>query len=85
MCRSQIHKLEQGFEDLEKLIGERELPRDLLQAVHHTTRRQKGIGLSEEQLRERLTRLQEPPILPENRVLPSERFRQQLRNRLSLT
>ena len=66
-CRSQIHKLEHDFEELEKLVGERELPPDILQAVHYMARRQKGIGLSNEQLRERLTKLQGLHILPENR------------------
>ena len=69
-CRSQIHQLEHEFEELEELVGEREVPRDVLQAVHHMARRQKGIGLSEEQLRERLTKLQELHILPEHRVHP---------------
>jgi hypothetical protein len=69
-CRSQIHKLEHDFEELEKLVGERELPRDILQAVHHMARRQKGIGLSNEQLRERLTKLQGLHSLPENRPHP---------------
>jgi hypothetical protein len=54
-CRSQIHQLEHEFQELEKLVGKREVPRDVLQVVHHMARRQKGIGLSEEQLRERLT------------------------------
>jgi hypothetical protein len=69
-CRSQIHQLGQGFEELEKLAAERELPRDVLQTIHHVARRQKGIGLSEEQLRERLTKLQDLHILPEHRVHP---------------
>jgi hypothetical protein len=38
-CRSQIHKLEHDFEELEKLVGERELPPDILQAVHHMAKR----------------------------------------------
>jgi hypothetical protein len=68
-CCSQIHQLEHEFKELEKLVGERELPRDVLQAVHHMARRQKGIALSE-QLRERFSRLQDLHILPENRVHP---------------
>jgi hypothetical protein len=36
--------------------------------VHHLARRQTGIGLSEEQLRDRLTKLQELHILPEYRA-----------------
>ena len=43
-CRSQIHQLEHEFQELEKLVGEREVPRDVLQAVHHIARRQKGVG-----------------------------------------
>jgi hypothetical protein len=68
--RSQIHQLEHEFQELVKLVGEREVPRDVLQAVHHMARRQKGIGLSEEQLRERLNQLRELHILPEDRVHP---------------
>lgn len=29
-CRSQVHQLRQDFEGLEKLAGERDLPRDVL-------------------------------------------------------
>jgi hypothetical protein len=36
--------------------------------MHHTVRRQKGMGLSGNQLRERLNHLQELHILPEHRV-----------------
>jgi hypothetical protein len=67
-CRSQIHRLGQDFEELEKLAAERELPRDVLQTIHHMARRQKTLGLSEPQLRERLNHLQELHILPEHRV-----------------
>ena len=38
-CRSQIHQLDHDFDELEKLVGGRELPRDVLQAVHHMTHR----------------------------------------------
>ena len=69
-CRSQIHQLEHEFEELEKLVGEREVPRDVLQALHRLARRREELGVSEEQLRERLTKLQEPHILPEHRVEP---------------
>ena len=69
-CRSQIHQLEHQFEELEGLVGERDLPRDILQAVHRLSRQQRGIGLSEEQLRERLNKLQELHVLPEHRVHP---------------
>jgi hypothetical protein len=38
--------------------------------VLHLSRQQKGIGLTEAELRERLDRLQELHILPEHRVQP---------------
>jgi hypothetical protein len=69
-CRSQIHQLEHEFEELEKLARERELPRDILQAVHHMSRQRNGLGLTGTQLRERLNQLQELHILPEHRVQP---------------
>jgi DNA-binding Lrp family transcriptional regulator len=62
--------LKVNFADLERLVGERDLPREVLQAVRHLSRRQEGIGLSETELRERLNRLQELNILPEHRVQP---------------
>ena len=68
---SQIHQLGREFEELEKLVAERELPRDVLQAIHHLAGRQKNLGLTETQLRERLNHLQELHILPEHRVQPS--------------
>ena len=71
-CRGQIHQLGQDFEELEKLAGERELPRDVLQAIHHVARRQRVLGLSDRQLRERLNQLQELHILPEHRVQPDQ-------------
>ena len=67
-CRGQIQQLEHEFEELEKLGGERELPRDVLQAIHQMARRTRGVGLSEAELRERLNQLQELHILPEHRV-----------------
>ena len=67
-CCSQIHQLGSDFEELEKLAGEHELPRDVLQTIHHMTRRQRILDLSEPQLRKRLNQLQELHILPEHRV-----------------
>lgn len=69
-CRAHLGRLEGEFADLERLVGEREVPRDVLQAVLHLSRRQEGIGLSETELRERLNHLQELHILPEHRVQP---------------
>ena len=64
-CRSQIHQLGQHFAELEKLAGERELPRDVLQTIHHMACRQRALGLSDAQLRERLNQLHELHVLPE--------------------
>jgi hypothetical protein len=69
-CRAHLGRLEGEFADLERLVGERDLPRDVLQAVRHLSRRQEGIGLSETELRDRLNRLQELHILPEYRIQP---------------
>jgi hypothetical protein len=69
-CRAHLGRLEGEFADLERLVRERELPREVLQAVRHLSRRQEGIGLSETELRERLNRLQELHILPEHRLQP---------------
>ena len=69
-CRAHLGRLEGEFADLERLVRERDLPRDVLQAVRHLSRRQEGIGLSETELRECLDRLQELHILPEHRVQP---------------
>jgi hypothetical protein len=67
-CRAHLGRLESEFADLERLVCECELPREVLQAVLHLSRQQKGIGLSETELRARLNQLQELHILPENRV-----------------
>ena len=69
-CRAHLGRLEGEFADLERLVGERDLPREVLQAVRHLSRRQEGIGLSETELRARLDRLQELHILPEHRIQP---------------
>ena len=59
-------RLEGEFADFERLVGERDLPREVLQAVRHLSRRQEGIGLSETELRERLNRFQDIHILSEH-------------------
>ena len=69
-CRSQIGRLESEFSELEKLAGEHELSRDVLQAMRHLARRSGTLGLSETQLRERLNQLRELHILPEHRTQP---------------
>ncbi|MBV9874079.1 MAG: hypothetical protein JO025_05075 [Verrucomicrobia bacterium] len=69
-CRAHLGRLENEFADLERPVGERDLPREVLQAVRDLSRRQAGLGLSETELRERLDRLQELNILPEHRAEP---------------
>jgi hypothetical protein len=53
---------------VEKLAGKQELPRDVLQAIHHLAQRQQPLGHSDAQLRERLNQLQELHVLPEHRT-----------------
>jgi hypothetical protein len=65
-----LGRLESEFADLERLVAQQEVPREVLQAVRDLSRQQKGIGLSETELRKRLNRLQELHILPEHRVQP---------------
>lgn len=65
-----MNRMESQFTKLEKLAGEHELTRDVLQAMHHMGRRRGTLGLSEAQLRERLNQLQEFHILPEYRAQP---------------
>jgi hypothetical protein len=67
-CRAHLGRLESEFADLERLVAQQELPREVLQAVLHLSRHQKGIGLSETELRARLNRLQALHILPEHRI-----------------
>src|ERR1700748_3573413 len=43
-CRAHLGRLEGEFADLERLVRERDLPREVLQAVRHLSRRQEGIG-----------------------------------------
>ena len=68
--RAHLGHLESEFADLERLVLERVLPREVLQAVLHLSRHQKGIGLSDAELRVRLRQLQELHIRPEHRVQP---------------
>jgi hypothetical protein len=54
--------------EIEKLVAEQKLPREVLQALHHIATRQKGLGLSDQELRQRLDQLKELHILPEQRA-----------------
>ena len=70
ISRTQIQRLENAFSELEELAGHQELPREFLKALHHALRLEHGTGLNDEQLRERLDKLRELRILPENRITP---------------
>jgi hypothetical protein len=41
-CRAHLGRLENEFADLERLVAEQELPREVLQTVLHLSRHQKG-------------------------------------------
>jgi hypothetical protein len=69
-CRFQIGQLECELTELEKLTAEQKLSREVLQALRQLARRPSGVGLGEQELRQRLDQLQELHILPEHRVQP---------------
>ena len=64
-CRAQIGRFERERAEQEKLAGEQRSPREILQALHRMGPRQKGVGLSDPELRQRLDQLRELHILPE--------------------
>jgi hypothetical protein len=70
ISRPHVHRLESALSELEELAGRQELPRDFLKALHRATRLERGTGLSDDQLRERLDKLRELRILPEHKVAP---------------
>jgi hypothetical protein len=67
-CRFRIGRLEGEFTELEKLAAEQKLPREVLQALRNMSTRQKGLALSDQELRQRLDQLRELHILPEQRA-----------------
>jgi hypothetical protein len=67
ISRTQVHRLETTLSELEDLAGRLELPREFLRALHYAVRLERGTGLTEDQLRERLDKLQELRIMPEHR------------------
>jgi hypothetical protein len=71
ISRTEIHRLETALAELEELASRLEVPRELLKALHYDLRRERGAGLSEDQLRERLDKLRELRILPEHRIAPN--------------
>ena len=68
ISRTQIHRLESALSELEELAGQHELSREVLKALHYALQLKHGTGLSDDQLRERLDKLRELRILPENRI-----------------
>jgi hypothetical protein len=51
-------------------LSKREVPRDVMQAVHHFAAGKRRSALSDLQLRDRLNQLEQLHILPEHRVQP---------------
>jgi hypothetical protein len=56
--RSQVHLLEHELTELSKLVEQHDLPREIRKALHQMLRLWRGRGLDENQLRERLDKLQ---------------------------
>ena len=67
-CRFRIGRLECELAELEKLGTEQKLPREFLQALRRLSHRPNGVGLSDQELRQRLDQLKELHILPEQRA-----------------
>ena len=61
-------RLETALSELQEFAGRHELPRELLKALQYATRLERGTDLSDAQLRDRLDKLRELRILPEQRV-----------------
>ena len=57
--RFQIGRLESELTEVQRLAAEQKLPRQVLQALRHKATRQKGVGLSDQELRQRLDQLKE--------------------------
>jgi hypothetical protein len=68
--RFQIGRLECELAEVQRLAAEQKLPREVLQGFRPTATRQKGRGLSDQELRQRLDQLKELHILPAHRVQP---------------
>jgi len=66
--RSHIHRLETEFAELAKLADDLpDVPRELLKAVHDLGRQRNKTGLNPDELRERLDKLSELRVIPEDR------------------
>jgi hypothetical protein len=68
--RTQIQRLENAFSELGELASRYEVPREFLKSLHHALQLGHGTGLSDDQLRQRLDKLRELRILPEDRIAP---------------
>ena len=67
--RSHIHRLETEFAEFAKLADQLpDVPRELLKAVHDQDRQRNKTGLSPDELRERLDKLNELRVMPEDRA-----------------
>jgi hypothetical protein len=67
--RSRIHRLETEFAELAKLAdGLPDVPRELLKAIHDLDRQRNKTGLNPDELRERLDKLNELRVMPEDRT-----------------
>lgn len=70
-CRFQVGRLESELAEVQRLAAEQKLPREVLQGLRPMATRQKGLGLSEQELRQRLDQLKDLHILPEQRAQAS--------------
>ena len=67
--RSHVHRLETEFAGLAKLADELpDVPRELLKAVHDPDRQRNKTGLTPEELREPLDKLNELRVMPGDRA-----------------
>jgi DNA repair ATPase RecN len=67
--RSHIHRLETELGEIAKLADQlSDLPRDLAKALHELNRQRTKTGLNPDELRERLDKLKELRVMPEDRA-----------------
>ena len=67
--RAHIHRLETELGEIAKLADQLpDVPRELLKAVHDLDRYRNKTGLNPDQLRERLDKLKELRVMPEDRA-----------------
>jgi hypothetical protein len=67
--RSHIHRLETQLGELAELIDQLPgVPRDLAKAAHELNRQPNKTGLTHDELRERLDKLKELRVMPEERT-----------------